>query len=195
MFVDTSPIFPIHDIQKTPKYLFFILDMHEKHSCDVIHSLDISYLRIIITVCQEHIVEHSLALNTFPIEIFALTLQVFQSWRIICKSSCYVLFYLDYIAWLRNRFILQLLIHTLTMHRFFPLAPTKHAPNITSDILWNTINNWLPDPLSGNDLEWIKGLAILCRPVDAYKSLPLIYGENRHIFPASQISRFTWSGQ
>jgi hypothetical protein len=76
MFVDASPILPVHDVEEAPEYFLFVLDMHQEHACYVVHTLDVAYLRIIVAVGQQHVVQHRLPLNTFPVEIFALTLKV-----------------------------------------------------------------------------------------------------------------------
>jgi hypothetical protein len=76
MFVDATPILPVHDVEQAPKNFLFVLDVHQEHTRYVIHALYVAYLRIIIAVSKQNVVEHRLPLNTFPVEIFALTLEV-----------------------------------------------------------------------------------------------------------------------
>ena len=76
MFVDAAPILPVHDVEQAPEYFLFILDVHQEHACDVVHTLYVTYLRIVVAVSKQNVVEHSLPLNTFPVEIFALALKV-----------------------------------------------------------------------------------------------------------------------
>ena len=76
MFVDAAPILPVHDVEQAPENFFFVLNVHQEHTCDVVHTLDVAYLRIVVAVSQQNVVEHCLPLNTFPVEIFALTLKV-----------------------------------------------------------------------------------------------------------------------
>ena len=52
MFVDATPIFPVHDVEQAPEYFLFILDVHQEHACYVVHTLDVAYLRIVVAVSQ-----------------------------------------------------------------------------------------------------------------------------------------------
>lgn len=76
MLVDAPPILSVHDVEEAPEDLFLILDVHEQHACDIVHTLNVPYLRIIIAVSQEHVVKHLLTFFTLPIKTFVLALQI-----------------------------------------------------------------------------------------------------------------------
>ena len=76
MLVDASPVLSVHDVEEAPEDLLLILNVHQQHACDVVHTLNVPDLRIVIAVSKEDVVEHLLTFFTLPVKTFVLALQV-----------------------------------------------------------------------------------------------------------------------
>ena len=45
----------MHDLVETPEYLLFILNVEQQKCHDIVHTLNVSYFVIVISVCNKHI--------------------------------------------------------------------------------------------------------------------------------------------
>ena len=77
MFINTPPIFTVHDVKKAPEDLLLILDMHKQHSSDVVHALNVPDLGVVVAVSKQNIIKHLLTFFTLPVEAFVFALQIF----------------------------------------------------------------------------------------------------------------------
>ena len=57
MRVALTPVTLLHQAEKCPEDLFFVLDVKQEYADDVIHALHIVHLVIIVTVRFEHIIQ------------------------------------------------------------------------------------------------------------------------------------------
>ena len=57
MRVALTPVTLLHQAEKCPEDLFFVLDVKQKYADDVVHALHIVNLVIIVAVCLEHIIQ------------------------------------------------------------------------------------------------------------------------------------------
>ena len=180
--VDASPVLPVHDVEDAPEYLLFVLDVHQKHARDVVHALYVSDFRVVVGVGQQDVVKHLLPGFAFPVEVLALTLEVLQTRRIVREGSTYILSDSVLVVLVSDAGISQLLIHALSMHGLLSVASTQHAPDIPSQIGWNTIQQRLPNPLSLHHLQCIKVDILL---VDTHKCVPFMVRNQTDIFITS----------
>jgi hypothetical protein len=74
------------------------------------------------------------------------------------------------------------------MHGLLSVASTQHAPDIPSQIGWNTIQQRLPNPLSLHHLQRIKVDILL---VDPHKRVPFMVRNQTDVFITSD-NCFLW---
>jgi len=138
----------MHDVQDAPEHFLFVLDVHQEHSSYIVHALNVANLAVVVAVSQQHVVEHLLALLTFPIEILAFTFETFKGRRVVGEGSGDIFSDSVLISWICNTGINQLLVDAFVMHRFLPGAAAEHAPYLTSQIWWYAIQERLAHSLS-----------------------------------------------
>ena len=132
MFVNATPVLPVHDIKHAPENLLLILNVHQEHTGDEVHSLNITNLTIIITISNQDIEKHILAALALPIEVFALTLEVLELRWVVRKRTRDIFLHLGQVLRCRNIHIRQLLVHSLAVHGLLPITSAEHAPYLST---------------------------------------------------------------
>ena len=147
MLVYATPIFTVHNVQDAPEDLFIVLYVHQQHASDVVHALHIAYLTVVISICEQHVVEHLLAFLRLPIEVLALAFEILQIARVVSERPRYILAYSVLIVLVRQRLVKKLLVHARCVSRLFTLTATQHAPYVAAQIIWNAIQKRLANAL------------------------------------------------